>query len=83
MYKDFETGKYQITVGFNNWVVKKTEDGLTPMNAIRLVYVDDYGRTFMDAQDILYELTTNGIINPKKLNHIYMEEEPTVLYEFK
>ncbi|WP_158318469.1 hypothetical protein, partial [Halalkalibacter hemicellulosilyticus] len=82
-YKDFETGKYQITVGFNNWVVKKTEEGLIPMNAIRLVYEDDYRRTFMDAQDILYELTTNGIINPEKLNHIYMEEEPAVLYEFK
>ncbi|EJS14926.1 hypothetical protein IKS_01585 [Bacillus cereus VDM062] len=83
MYKDFETQKYQITVGFNEFVVKKTEEGLIGINALRFVYENDYRRTLMDAQDILYELVTNGIIDPKKLNHIYMEEEPAVFYELK
>jgi hypothetical protein len=36
-----------------------------------------------EAQEILYELTTNGINDPKKLNHIYPEEDPAALYKFK
>lgn len=83
MYKDFETRNYQITIGFNKLVVKKTEEGLIAMNTIRLVYENDYRRTLMDAQEILFQLTNKGIIDPKKLNYIHMEEEPAILYDFK
>jgi hypothetical protein len=50
MFKDFETQKFQITVGFNKEVFKQTQNDLVGINDIRLVYDNNYRRTLMDAE---------------------------------
>lgn len=75
MFKDFETKRYQITVGFNKEFAMKLEKGLVPLNALRFVYENNFRRTFMDAENILYGIMDYGMVDTNKLHHIHMDIE--------
>jgi hypothetical protein len=78
-FKDFYSGNYQITMGFNEPTSLENPDGsYTGITAIRLLYPNDYRRTFQDASTILYEFTTHGRFNLDKLNFIDKEIEETI-----
>ncbi|RHW38221.1 hypothetical protein D1B33_04860 [Lysinibacillus yapensis] len=79
MYKDFDTQKFQITVGFNSPVVQKTENGFEYVNALKLVYENDFRRTLLDAQEILYEMVNNGLLDTSKLHHLNYKVEKAIL----
>ncbi|MGG4456871.1 hypothetical protein ABEX29_01045 [Brevibacillus porteri] len=57
-YKDFETGRYQITLGFNkpHWIIDRSQKKNIEVTAIYLLYNDDFFRTLNDATNILHEM---------------------------
>lgn len=79
MFKDFDTQKFQITVGFNKPMYQVSEQGYIDVTALKLVYKNDFRRTLLDAQEILYEVINNGLLDTGKLHHLDYKAERTIL----
>lgn len=81
IYKDFESGKYQITIGFNKLSYIVIEERPISVTVMRLVYEDDYRRALMDAENILYEFKERKKLKLNNLNYIDMEYIPAYTIE--
>ena len=56
LFKDFNTGCYQITIGCNDTIVSKDSEGKEHyINAIKLLYDCDYSMVILDAETIITE----------------------------
>ena len=63
IFKDFSTGCYQITIGCNDSIGKKTPDGVIHwINDIKLLYNCDYSIVINDAENVLRIYDTEGRI---------------------
>lgn len=79
-FKDFNTGKYQITVAFNKPIYLKNGDSPIPIGAMYLLYPDDFRRTLRDALAILNELEDHKKIDLSKLQCEKMKlKKPIIL----
>ena len=77
LYKDFTTGLYQITLGFNENVSLIGNQKSLPISALKLLYNSDYRIVINDAEQILLEYDISKKINLQKLNFIdYKYETP-------
>lgn len=72
LFKDFSTGLYQISIGFNDdvyfWNEKTNE--LKPANSLFLLYDCDYRLVINDAEQILLEYQTERKIGLGKLKFV-------------
>jgi hypothetical protein len=70
-YKDFETGRYQITIGFNKpyYVVNPKQNTAIDVTDIYLLYNGDFYRTMMDATNILHEIKEYGQLKFSNLRY--------------
>ena len=72
LFKDFNTGLYQITIHFNYPATAKITN-LSEAAVIELAYLlyeDDYRIVLNDAREILYKYDQNYIFEPETLNFI-------------
>lgn len=70
MFKDFSTGLYQITIGFNDNVYIMNRNGESRLlNSIKFLYDCDYPLVVTDAQAILEEYASQGRINLQYLRY--------------
>lgn len=71
-YKDFETGRYQITIGFNKpyFIVNPKQNTAIDVAVIFLIYNDDFYRTMTDATNILHELKEYGKLEFSNLRNV-------------
>ena len=75
--KDFTTGLYQISIGFNDpvcWYDGK-EKRYQPLNTLRLLYDCDYRMVINDAEQILLQYDLNKKIEVSKLQCVEFECE--------
>lgn len=79
-FKDFESGLFQITLGFNRptYMFVKGKDEPVDVIAMNLLYENDFTRTYYDAQSILHDLETGKSFDLKKLHHIKMTYEEAI-----
>ncbi|WP_336775090.1 hypothetical protein [Paenibacillus sp. MMO-58] len=68
-YKDFISGRYQITIGFNkeHSFIDSSKGMAIPIVAMYFVYNNDFYRTMTDATKILHELNLYGKFDLKSL----------------
>lgn len=67
IFKDFSTGLYQLTLGFNI-DVREVKDGLLyPLAAAKLLYDGDYREVVSDVWKIILDFNLKGEINTSKL----------------
>lgn len=72
IFKDFTTGLYQITIGFNDNVFQVGTDGKPHfINAIYLLYDCDYSLVIIDADAILTQYELESRID---INHLHYKE---------
>ncbi|MEH7000847.1 hypothetical protein [Priestia megaterium] len=79
IFKDFDTQKYQITVGltkdFEFIMMDGTEKSLT---ALHLIYLDDFRLVFQDASNFVYNLLEYEKFDLRKLQCIEAHETESV-----
>lgn len=84
-YKDFQSGKYQITVGFNkpHYLVNPAENKAVDVTAIYLLYKNDFYRTMTDASTIIHELKTYSKINLANLRYEKLNYKESIIIEME
>jgi hypothetical protein len=78
IFKDFKTQLFQITIGFNIPTAYKVNDQLVVVSDLKLLYENDFDRTFFDAERILHDFTKYNVFDTNKLNHIKLEYTPAI-----
>ena len=64
LFKDFSTGHYQITIGCNDNICRKDQEGIFHyIYAIKLLYTCDYSIVINDAENIIRQYETEEIIS--------------------
>ena len=84
MYRDFNTGCYQISIGCNDLISTKTPDGEeVPIHGIWLLYLPetDYRLVIADAQNILTEYETSGMFNLGRGRHCKIRLEAAQFFQ--
>ncbi|WP_202707218.1 HNH endonuclease [Sporosalibacterium faouarense] len=69
-FKDFETGLYQITIGFNKESYIVLDNKTIPIASLFLLYADDSSQVLYDSLTIINELDTKGKIPFARLGYI-------------
>ncbi len=70
MYKNFKTGTYEISLGFNEAFDEILSDGTKkPIQAMHLLYERDYYSVILDANKIIHDYITLNRIEINKLSH--------------
>lgn len=69
IYKDFRTNCYQITIGMNDPVVRKDEEGEHFVGSVKFLYTSDYPIVIKDAEMMLLDLERVQF-NPEKYNAV-------------
>jgi len=84
-FKDFESGRYQITIRFNkpHYIVNHAQNKAIDVSAIFLLYNDDFYRTMSDATTLLHEIRAYGQIKLSNLWFEKMNYEETILVELE
>lgn len=70
IFKDFTTGLYQLTLGFNIEVGEYKDGYIYPVTAIKFLYNRDYREVVTDVRKIILEFNLHGKITPSKLSFI-------------
>ena len=72
LFKDFDTGLYQITIGFNDdvWLVDNINKTKRSLKRLKLLYNCDYRIVINDAEGILLDYQTQQVVNIDKLRCI-------------
>ena len=70
MFKDFSTGLYQLTLGFNVEIGEYKDGYIYPIRAVKLLYDGDYRELINDARKIFLDFNLYGRIDPNKLSFI-------------
>ena len=77
IFKDFSTGYYQITIGCNDTIVGKDNNGNEfYVNEFRLLYTCDYRIVINDAENILFLYETEGRIDLSTLHAVEKKVVP-------
>lgn len=82
LFKDFNTGCYQITIGCNDTIVTKDANGQEHyINAIKLLYNCDYSLVILDAESILtqYEESNGFSLNGLRYCDKRIIEAPAIV----
>ena len=79
IFKDFNSRRFQITIGFNRRYSLMIGAELIPITTIKLLYNDDYIVVLNDAKNILHGINSYNRVNLSKLNYIDMKYEKEVL----
>jgi hypothetical protein len=77
-FKDFKSGKYQITLGFNEPYTLVEGSKRTNVTAMYLLYDDDFRLVFMDASRIVWDLLEKDSIDLSLLRYIDREIQPDI-----
>lgn len=79
LFKDFSTGNYQITIGFNDDVGLNKDDGkLLLLDNIKLLYNSSYKTVILEAERILNDYRENNEINLDKLSFKDIKIQPAI-----
>ena len=82
IFKDFTTGCYQITIGCNDNIIGKSQNGEEyHLAAIMLLYNCDYSIVINDAENILRQYETQGIIEVNKTHACDVRTRRTIELE--
>lgn len=75
MFKDFTTGLYQISIGFNDlvYLLNEKENTYQPINTLYLLYDCDYRIVINDAEQILLDYDLYKKVNLSKLQCLEYE----------
>lgn len=75
MFKDFSTGLYQISIGFNDLVywVNEKDKSCQPINTLYLLYDCDYRVVINDAEQILLQYDLDKKVDVSRLQCIEYE----------
>ena len=73
LYKDFQTNCYQITIGMNDPVARKEENGDHLVGSFKFLYTSDYPIIIKDAEMMLLDLERNQF-SPYKYNAVSIRE---------
>ncbi|HEY8362334.1 MAG TPA: hypothetical protein VIK77_05555 [Tissierellaceae bacterium] len=76
--KDFKTGRFQITIGFNKCFFLYIDGKYIPVSNIKLLYENDYIIVLRDAEIILHGINQYNKINLSKLNYVFLKYEEEV-----
>lgn len=82
LFKDFDTGCYQITIGCNDTIVTKDANGQEHyINTIKLLYNCDYSLVILDAESILtqYEESNGFSLNGLRYCDKRIIEAPAIV----
>ncbi|MDH5163402.1 hypothetical protein [Heyndrickxia oleronia] len=82
-FKDFESGKYQITLGFNESYTLVEDFKKTNVTAIYLLYNDDFRLVFTDVSRIVWDLLEKDSIDFSILSYIDKEIKPDIYIKIK
>lgn len=77
-FKDFETQKYQATLGFNEEVKLQEKGTFINVTALKLIYPNDYRQVFQDLTNAMHHVISNRTINLDLLSHEYREINPSI-----
>ncbi|MBU8880090.1 hypothetical protein BGM26_13995 [Bacillus sp. FJAT-29790] len=77
-FKDFKSGKYQITLGFNQPYTLVEGSEKTNLTAMHLLYNDDFRLVYTDASRIVWDLLNRDSIDLTLLSHIEREITPDI-----
>lgn len=70
IFKDFTTGLYQLTLGFNAEVGEYRDGYIYPVTAIKFLYNGDYRELVNDTRKVILDFNLHGTLNPSKLSFI-------------
>ena len=84
-YKDFKTGRYQITIGLNkpHYIVYPEQNKAINVTALYLLYNDDFFRTLTDATTLIHEMRMYGQVKLSNLRHEELQYEEAILVELE
>ena len=68
VFKDFTTGLYQLTLGFNAEVGEYRDGYIYPVTVSKFLYNGDYREVVNDVRKIILDFNLYGMINPSKLS---------------
>ncbi len=83
MFKDFSTGLYQLTLGFNQEVGEYKDGYIYPVTAVKFLYKGDYIEVINDVRKIILDYSLYKRIDTPKLNYIDKEVIYTVFLNIK
>ena len=78
IFKDFNTQKFQITIGFNKETFLYVNGEKENIACMYLLYENDFYNVFNDAERILHEYGSKRVVNLQKLSFEKFEYEPAI-----
>ena len=82
-YKDYKSGRYQITVAFNKSHYLVINNKIVNVTAIYLLYINDFFRTMTDATILINEMQKNGRFKLSGLRYEKLQYEEAKLLDLE